>query len=144
LTIGLIGFDLLTQDCLTVALSGAQLETLIAGFATIRDCNAGPANDVDIIICHIHGNEISQSTMQITRICHAFPTIPIIVLCDADDLHQPKILRCALKLGVRGFVPTQTANLPSTLAAIRLVKAGGTFVPAELLSEVDPENWTGS
>jgi DNA-binding NarL/FixJ family response regulator len=54
---------------------------------------------------------------------------PVIVVSDVEDADQ--ILR-TLKRGVRGYIPS---NLPFNVAveAVRLVKAGGVFVPADSL-----------
>ena len=56
----------------------------------------------------------------------AAANIPVVIVSDVDDLDH--IVR-TLKSGVRGYIPT---SLPFNIAveAVRLVKAGGTFVPA--------------
>jgi DNA-binding NarL/FixJ family response regulator len=141
LTIGLVDFYRLTQECLTRAFDSIRSDISILNFPTVRDCVAEPRSDMDLIICYLHGSEISDATIMQTigPICLAFPTTPIIVFSDADYTHQTKIMRAVLKCGGRGLVPTQTASLAITLAAIRLVKAGGTFVPVDLLLSTRPD-----
>ena len=141
LKIGLIGFYRLTQECLTKAVSDLHPEFNITSYITIKECIAGQRSDFDLIIYFLHGSEVSDAMISqtIPPLCEAFPSVPVIIFSDADRLQQPKIMRSALKSGARGFVPTQTANLPITLAAIRFVKAGGTFVPADLLLTARPE-----
>jgi DNA-binding NarL/FixJ family response regulator len=54
-------------------------------------------------------------------------SLPVVVMSDMDAL--PKVL-VALKAGVRGYIPTSTP-LPIAMEAMRLVSAGGTYIPAE-------------
>jgi DNA-binding NarL/FixJ family response regulator len=141
LTIGLIDSYRLTQECMMKALGGLHPEISISSFMTVKDCIAEARSEFDLIIYYLHGSDVSDVTIMqtITTICQAFPTIPVIIFSDADQAQQSKIMRSTLKSGARGFVPTQTASLPITLAAIRFVKAGGTFVPVDLLLTARPD-----
>jgi DNA-binding NarL/FixJ family response regulator len=141
LSIGLVDCYRLTQECLTKALDGLHPEISISGFMTVKDCIAEARSDFDLMVYYLHGNEVSDATIMqtITTICQAFPTIPVIIFSDADRAQQSKIMRSTLKAGARGFVPTQSASLAITLAAIRFVKAGGTFVPVDLLLTARPD-----
>jgi DNA-binding NarL/FixJ family response regulator len=135
LTIGLIDFYRLTQECLTSVFDDLRSEIVTASFTTARHCIAEARGDLDLILYSLHGGEAGETTVvqAVTAVCQAFPATPVIVFSDADDAEQPRIMRAIMKSGARGFVPTQTATLSITLAAIRLVKAGGTFVPVDLL-----------
>lgn len=145
LTIGLIDFYRLTQECLTKVFDDLQADISIYSFMTVKECIAEARNDLDLIIYYLHGSEASDATVMqaITTVCQAFPTIPVIVFSDADCSQQSKIMRSTLKSGARGFIPTRTASLPITLAAIRFVKAGGTFVPVDLLLTSRPDRAPG-
>jgi DNA-binding NarL/FixJ family response regulator len=58
------------------------------------------------------------------------PDVPVIVLSGSEDLEQ---IRALLDLGVQGFIPK--AYSPDVmLSAVRLVLAGGVYVPAMLLA----------
>jgi DNA-binding NarL/FixJ family response regulator len=135
LTIGLIDFYRLTQECLTTVFDDLRSEIVTVTFTTVNHCIAEARRDLDLILYYIHGSDASEATMMqaVTAVCQAFPATPVIVFSDADCTEQSKIMRSTLKCGARGFVPTQTATLSITLAAIRLVQAGGTFVPVDLL-----------
>jgi DNA-binding NarL/FixJ family response regulator len=52
---------------------------------------------------------------------------PVVVVSDMEAL--PQVLS-VLKAGVRGYIPT-SLPLPVALEAMRLVSAGGTYIPAE-------------
>jgi DNA-binding NarL/FixJ family response regulator len=51
------------------------------------------------------------------------------VLADRDDADE---VNCALTHGVRGYIPT-SIEWEVAVAALRLISAGGTFVPADAL-----------
>jgi DNA-binding NarL/FixJ family response regulator len=135
LTVGLIDFYRLTQECLVPVFNTLGAEVTMASFTSVQHCIQQARKDLDLILYHLHGNEIGDNaiTQAVTAVCQAFPSIPVIVFSDADSLDQVKTMRLVVKNGARGFVPTQTATLPVTVAALQLVKAGGTFVPADLL-----------
>ena len=65
----------------------------------------------------------------------SLPEAPLILLADSDDRAQ--VLE-ALRLGVRGYIPT-TLKSRVVVAAIKLVQAGGTFVPVSAVSEMNGE-----
>jgi DNA-binding NarL/FixJ family response regulator len=135
LTIGLIDFYRLTQECLTTVFDDLRSEIVTVSFTSVKHCIAEARSDLDLILYYLHGSDAGEATIMqaVTAVCQAFPATPVIVFSDADCVEQSKIMRATLKCGARGFVPTQTATLSITLAAIRLVKAGGTFVPVDLL-----------
>jgi DNA-binding NarL/FixJ family response regulator len=135
ITIGLIDFHRLSQECLTKALSSLHPKIRISSFTAIQDCIDATPNDFNLIIYYPHGNDVSDKMMTetIATISQALPTIPVMIFSDANRAQQQAIMRSSLASGARGFVPTQTAGLPITSAAISLVNAGGTFVPADLM-----------
>jgi DNA-binding NarL/FixJ family response regulator len=54
-----------------------------------------------------------------------FPDIPVVVVSAVDD---PKAVRVALDAGASGYIPK--ASSPEVMvAAVKLVAAGGTYVP---------------
>jgi DNA-binding NarL/FixJ family response regulator len=56
---------------------------------------------------------------------------PVIVLCDADGIES---VLAAFEIGARGYIPTASTSLKLAVEIMRLVKAGGTFVPPSSLS----------
>jgi DNA-binding NarL/FixJ family response regulator len=57
------------------------------------------------------------------------PETSAVVLSDRDDVEE---VNRALALGARGYIPT-SLDFEIVVAALRLVSAGGTFVPADAL-----------
>jgi DNA-binding NarL/FixJ family response regulator len=56
---------------------------------------------------------------------------PVIILSAVDN---PQEILNALESGAGGYIPTAITSLELTIEIIRLVRAGGTFVPASGLS----------
>jgi DNA-binding NarL/FixJ family response regulator len=145
LTLGLIDHYRLTQECLTKALGSLHPEIQISSFTAVQDCIDAASINFDLIIYHFHGSNVSDTmmTQTIATISQAFPTTPVMIFSDADRAQHQTIMRSSLQSGARGFVPTQTAGLPITSAAISLVGAGGTFVPADLMLTIPQDHSPG-
>jgi DNA-binding NarL/FixJ family response regulator len=77
-----------------------------------------------VIVVVIDNCDFNSASLEFLETAAA--DIPVVIVSDVDDLDH--IVR-TLKSGVRGYIPT---SLPYNVAveAVRLVKAGGTFVPA--------------
>ena len=70
----------------------------------------------------------------IDEIRRRHPAVPVIVLSGYED---PAIMRSALERGVLGFIPK--AYSPDVmLSAVRLVLAGGVYVPPMMLTALPP------
>jgi len=84
-----------------------------------------------LVIIHIRGAGVLdawvQTTFELVRL--RIPDVPVIVFSDRDDVDD--ILK-ALACGVRGYIPT-SVEVDVASAALRLVNAGGTFIPAHAL-----------
>jgi DNA-binding NarL/FixJ family response regulator len=79
-----------------------------------------------------------QNTLGLVR--QRMPDAPVIVLSDRDDLDD--ILK-ALTCGVRGYIPT-SIDVEVASAALKLVNAGGTFIPAHALRSSPAERQIGT
>jgi len=87
--------------------------------------------DLDLILLDIelpdmHGFQVIQQLKRIN------PTIRILALSGTTT---PDLIRQCLALGTAGFIP-KTATGQETLSAIDLVLAGGSYIPAAALSDV--------
>jgi len=83
-----------------------------------------------VVILSICGTSQSpEAQRDIARLVQGADAKPTIVLSDADDLEQ---IVGILDSGVRGYIPT-SLPLDVAIEAVRLVRAGGIFVPASSL-----------
>lgn len=70
----------------------------------------------------------------VRRLRASVPDIPLIVLCDYDD---PEVMRRVMASGARAFLPSTTPS-PVMVAVLRLVIAGGTYAPANMVLAAAP------
>jgi DNA-binding NarL/FixJ family response regulator len=71
------------------------------------------------------GSEAIVHTL--TKLSELFPGIPVIVLADKTD---PELALTAIRHGARGYIPF-TLRFDIAVEAMRLVLAGGTYVPLD-------------
>lgn len=94
----------------------------------------GDAIDLAIIDISMPG---AQGHRHIAQLRQVTPAVPIIVLSGSEDTD---LIRTLLDLGVQGFIPK--AYSPDVmLSAVRLVLAGGVYVPPMLLAGVQARGW---
>jgi DNA-binding NarL/FixJ family response regulator len=85
----------------------------------------------DLVLVYIRSagltNTWVQSALELLRV--RLPEASAVVLSDKDDVDE---VNRALTHGVRGYIPT-SVECEVAVAALRLIGAGGTFVPADAL-----------
>jgi DNA-binding NarL/FixJ family response regulator len=145
LSVGLIDCYRFSQECLIKALENLHSQLTIVPFATVADCIAERRSDLDVIIYYSHHSQSNGAadtalTHNVLALGQAFPAIPLVVLSDADDAQRIKTFRDTLKSGAHGFIPTRTTGIPIAIAALRLIKAGGTFAPMDLILANRPDH----
>jgi DNA-binding NarL/FixJ family response regulator len=142
LMLGLIDCYRFSQECLTRAFHSLDTRITVHGFHSVDDYLEERQVNLSLIIYYSHATNASDSTLTeaLLKLREGFPDTPIIVLSDAEDDHQRKTIRTALNSGAHGFIPTRTTGMHIALAAIRLIKAGGTFAPLDLLLTNRPDH----
>ncbi len=91
------------------------------------------AGNVDLVLLDYHLPCIGGSAA-IARIQDSFPTAAVVVL-SGDD--RPDLIRSVLDGGASGFIPKHSSK-ELLVQALRLVLAGGIYLPPEALVEQDP------
>jgi len=98
---------------------------------------AGSDVDLALVDLSIPG---AEGYSHIDELRNRHPALPVIVLSGYED---PAVMRAALERGVLGFIPK--AYSPDVmLSAVRLVMAGGVYVPPMLLSALPGGAMPGS
>jgi DNA-binding NarL/FixJ family response regulator len=82
-----------------------------------------------ILFCIIGRPNDPETQRDITRLCQRSNQLPTILVSDVED---PDQVIDAINRGARGYIPT-SAPLDVVIEVIRLVRAGGVFVPASSL-----------
>jgi DNA-binding NarL/FixJ family response regulator len=83
---------------------------------------------IDLVLVDLHMPGV-QGMDALSAMCAAFDSAAVVVLSSEDD---PRAIRQAIEMGACGFVPK--SSTPRVLvAALRLVLAGGTYLPPHVL-----------
>ncbi len=120
----------LDRECLAKALISRGLDREVFAVASVDEWKGEKQfhPPVDAILFNIGGRRAADPSMErdMAHLQAEFPTVPIVVLSDSDELsHVLKML----ELGVRGFIPS-SVGLAVCIEALSLAMAGGIFVPA--------------
>src|SRR5262249_24901387 len=109
----------------------ADIEFVLA--MSVDELLAGASDDIDLAMIDLNMPG-AEGQAHIDEIRRRHPAVPVIVLSGYED---PAVMRSALERGVLGFIPK--AYSPDVmLSAVRLVLAGGVYVPPMMLSSVPP------
>ena len=85
--------------------------------------------DVDLLFLDLNMPGM-QGANSVEQIRHAYPDVPIIILSGEESRSQMTALLAA---GAAGYIP-KSSSAAVMISAIRLVLAGGIYVPSQLLS----------
>ncbi|SEK16623.1 two component transcriptional regulator, LuxR family [Variovorax sp. OK605] len=100
---------------------------------SVDELLAGATDDLDLALIDLNMPG-ADGQAHIDDIRRRHPAVPVIVLSGYED---PAIMRSALERGVLGFIPK--AYSPEVmLSAVRLVLAGGVYVPPMMLTALPP------
>ena len=124
------------QDCIGKLLIESMSTSVVLFYPSVEQFLNAKDQAIDLILYHSHAMDVTQppDRKNIAEIHAGYPGVPLVVLSDADDAQQPKVIRALLDAGVFGVIATKTTGIAMSLAVINFVHAGGTFVPPELLS----------
>lgn len=100
---------------------------------SVDELLAGASDDLDLALIDLNMPG-ADGQAHIDEVRRRHPAVPLIVLSGYED---PAVMRSALERGVLGFIPK--AYSPEVmLSAVRLVLAGGVYVPPMMLSALPP------
>ena len=124
----------LTRDCVTEQLAVRLPEMLIEAIAEVYDLSNEDIGVGRFVlgILNKHSRHIGEAGLveQLSFLATAAPNLPLALLSDLDDADE---IAEAFKLGIRGYIPT-SLPIRQAVEAIRLVSAGGSFLPPSILS----------
>jgi DNA-binding NarL/FixJ family response regulator len=92
--------------------------------------------DVDVVALNIGAASLGDERVQaeVRQLRARLSHLPLVLM---SDLVEPKSALEEFRHGIKGYIPT-TLNPSVTIEALRLVCAGGTFVPSDLvLNDID-------
>lgn len=119
----------LVRDCLTQCLQ-QQCDGRVVAHPTVeRWFESGDRRPVSLVILSTSAKHGEGGADEELSALSQMPGVPVTVLSDAESLDE---IVDALDQGARGYIPT-SLSLKVAIEAIRLVSAGGIYVPASSL-----------
>jgi DNA-binding NarL/FixJ family response regulator len=130
LTIVVVDRRVLIRECLVKCLRAATENCVVAGFAALSEWHeaAGSNPATVLILCPTEGED-DDAERELAYLSQEGITVPAIIVSDGEDVDH---ILAALENGAKGYIPT-SMPLDVAVKAMRLVEAGGTFVPASSL-----------
>ena len=95
--------------------------------------------DLDLVLLDL-GLPDAAGSDALTQMRERFPSIPVVVLSASEE---PRVVTSAIDAGAMGFIP-KTASNQVLLNALRLVLAGGVYLPREVLLHGAGNSRTGT
>jgi DNA-binding NarL/FixJ family response regulator len=122
----------LMRECLAGCFITAFGPELTA-YAKVEDWIAaeGPKDSPHIVVLSTGGHEQDAEAVQKDVQLLTNLTVPLTLIMLADAEEPDRILK-ALEQGARGYIPT-SSSLAIAIEAVRLVHAGGVYIPAKSL-----------
>jgi DNA-binding NarL/FixJ family response regulator len=137
ISIALIDSQLLSRDCIVNSLRTVARDIEVTTYDGYEDCLHAAAA-CDVVLYHSHVSALYDRNIDDLKI--SIPRLttkaPVIILSAFDS---PETIVKAVENGARGFISTLTTSTYLLAEIIRLVNAGGTFVPATSLTLRRPE-----
>ncbi|WP_072393094.1 response regulator transcription factor [Hyphomicrobium sp. CS1GBMeth3] len=128
-TIAVIERRAFFRDCIVKSLDAyAHLEVVAA--ASVDDWLQSQAQrDTALVVLSAEGSSNESTKDNLEKLAAVAPELPVVVLSDSDTVER---VVDAIGKGARGYISTET-SLDVAIEAMKIVKAGGTFVPASSL-----------
>lgn len=91
-------------------------------------------SDFDLLILDLGLPDLGGMDL-LERVRNDYPATPVVIVSGSEDRGE---IRRALELGAMGFIPKSSSG-PVLVGALRLVLAGGVYVPPTLLDGLGPK-----
>lgn len=119
------------RDCLARALRSASGQEVVAVASVEEWLNICEHTPASVVLLSRHGiTDSAQFLRDIQKLSGAKKRVPTVILSDQEGVGY---VVDALDKGLQGYIPTNL-SLDVVVEAIRLVRAGGVFVPASCLA----------
>lgn len=115
-----------TRECIAASLQAAAADLHVLHYPSCADAVKTDIQH-DLFLLHWH-SEDREHERELEDVDYKALTslAPIIVLCAAE---QSELIYDVFEKGARGYIPLQSTSPELVIEIVRLVKAGGTFVP---------------
>ncbi|MCW2243596.1 response regulator transcription factor [Azospirillum canadense] len=130
----------LTRECLSLSINICDRGVRVLTATSVSDAAQLFQGDTkpDVVLCSFTALDSTEGLFasQVRDVVEAFGSTPLIVLSERED---GGVIHEAFQCGAHGYIST-AVDLSVALEAIRLVAAGGTFVPADFPNRLMKDN----
>lgn len=131
MSIAVVDEHTFTRECIAKSLQEADNALAIAAFDGCASCLAS-AGSYDLILFRAHGGPSEQRGCDRGAPFDKLLSLaPVVVL---SEVESPEAVLAAFENGARGYITTADTTIGLALEIVRLVRAGGTFVPPSSLA----------
>jgi DNA-binding NarL/FixJ family response regulator len=125
----------LVRDCVATCLRMADPGFTVLQYSSVHEVDSAEGADcVALILSFLSAiREIPDMAVDVSRAQDQLPNVPVVVIAEGDEL---TFVREVIGSGVRGYIPT-SFDFAMFKEAIQFVAAGGTFVPASALLQLE-------
>jgi DNA-binding NarL/FixJ family response regulator len=120
-----------SRECISQCLQSLCTDIVVSAFANIAQCRAQglTASHHWLVLFNIHDRRAAEDAVarDMAALKQAFAGAPLVVLSDTDQI---ECIQEAFERGARGYIPTTSTTLEIAVEVLRLVRAGGVFMPA--------------
>jgi DNA-binding NarL/FixJ family response regulator len=130
MAVGLVDAKALRRQGLATILAGSGGEVAVREAADAAELLAdGREAAIELVLLCIGGADIDEPWVrqQLDLLMRDAPALPVLVIADREGIAD---VARALLSGIRGYIPT-SVDTRIALEVLRLVRAGGTFIPAQ-------------
>lgn len=136
LEILLVDDHALFRSGLCYLLKGLDQALEISEAETFEQAMSACQPSTELVLLDFHLPDSAGSFSALQQLKRAFPAVTVVLLSSEDN---PNIIRGAIDAGAAGFIPkSSTPNI--MIAALKLILAGGTYLPPIAYAESDVES----
>jgi DNA-binding NarL/FixJ family response regulator len=131
----LIDKSKINRECLAYALRGRVSDLAVSCVADVAEVYGRTDLDPAAIMLALNDTCVEDARPIVEDLKGRYPAARLLLLADRDDAQSA---RTAIREGLGAFVPT-TLSFEVLVAVLRLVLAGGVFIPVELMTALASE-----
>lgn len=124
-SIAIVDEHAFTRECLAILFRRLGEQIKISDFSACREVLSS-GKEYDLVLYREYGRSQKQREQRDAELYNLMEKYAVVIMGSHDE---PGTIRRAFAQGARGFIPTESASIDTALQIIRLVKAGGIFVP---------------
>lgn len=136
ISVAVIDEYLFTRECIVTSLHLLGNDLEIVPYSSCKDCLQS-IKTPDLVLYHAHTSFArNEDRKRLVSLGRLKKIAPLVVL---SAFESPESIFKAFEAGATGYIPAATTSVKLAIEIIRLIRAGGTFVPRSTLLSLGPD-----